>query len=162
MASKRKTSRRPRTGTGDAQSQPIQLVHQVWLAGLGAVARAQRGAPKLMEELISEGAQVQADTRDAASEALRGALSGVQDSLNERMGKVRAEAADAFENLEKVFRARVQGALTQLGVPSSGEVESLSRRVDMLNANISKLAKVRKPAAKARGRRNGSGHASPH
>ena len=163
MATKRKTSKRPSVDSGDTQSQLVHLMHQVWLAGLGAVSRAQRGAPKLLEELIAEGAHVQSDTKDAAEEALRGALSSVQESLNSRMGKVRSEAADAFENLEKIFRSRVHTALTQLGVPSAGEVESLSRRVDALNANIGKLAKKAKPAARARGgRRNGSQHASAH
>ena len=71
-------------------------------------------------------------------------MSGVQETLNARMGKVRGDAADAFENLEKIFRARVHSALTQLGVPSAGEVQSLSKRVDALNANIDKLARTRK------------------
>lgn len=163
MATKRKASKRARAVAGDTQSQLIHLMHQVWLAGLGAVSRAQRGAPKLLEELVAEGAHVQASTKGAAEDALRGALSSVQETLNSRMGKVRGEAADAFENLEKIFRARVHTALTQLGVPSAGEVESLSRRVDALNANISKLARTRKPAAGARGgRRNGSLRASAH
>jgi poly(hydroxyalkanoate) granule-associated protein len=162
MATNRKTSKRPAVESGDTQSQLVQLLHQVWLAGLGAVGRAQRGAPKLLEELIAEGAQVQADTRSSAEEALRGALRGAQDSLNARMGKVRGEAADAFENLEKVFRSRVHGALTQLGVPSAGEVEALSRRVDALNANIGKLARKAKPVPRARARRNGSHTVATH
>jgi outer membrane murein-binding lipoprotein Lpp len=66
------------------------------------------------------------------------------------MDKVRGDATDAFENLEKIFRSRVHSALTQLGVPSAGEVESLSKRVDVLNANIDKLARARKPAPQAR------------
>jgi len=151
MATKRKATKRPRIDAGDTQSQLVHLMHQVWLAGLGAVSRAQRGAPKLLEELIAEGAHLQAETKGAAQDALRSALSGVQESLNSRMGKVRGEAADAFENLEKIFRSRVHSALTQLGVPSAGEVESLSRRVDTLNANIGKLARARKPAAPVSG-----------
>ena len=144
MATKRKSPKRAAKGAADAQAQLLNVVHQVWLAGLGAASRAQHGAPKLLQELIAEGAQVQAQTKGAAEKALRGAMSDVQDALNERMGKVRGDAADAFENLEKIFRARVHSALTQLGVPSAGEVESLSKRVDALNANITKLAHARK------------------
>ena len=150
MATKRKSPKGARKGAGDTQTQLLNMLHQVWLAGLGAVSRAQHGAPKLLQELIAEGAQVHAQTKQAAEKALQGALSGVQATLNARMDKVRGDATDAFENLEKIFRARVHSALTQLGVPSAGEVESLSKRVDALNANIDKLARARKPAPRAR------------
>lgn len=70
---------------------------------------------------------------------------------SERVSKVRGQATDALDGLEKVFQTRVHRALTQLGVPSAEEVQSLSKRVDRLNANIDKLARGRKPGATARG-----------
>ena len=151
MAMKRKSRKLAAKGTSDTQAQLLNVVHQVWLAGLGAVSRAQQGAPKLLQELIAEGAKVQANTKGAAEKALRGAFTDVQAALNERMDKVRDTATDAFENLEKGFRTRVHSALTQLGVPSAGEVQSLSKRVDALNSNIVKLAHARraKPTARA-------------
>jgi poly(hydroxyalkanoate) granule-associated protein len=167
MAAKKKSPKHARTVEKiDTQTQLINMLHQVWLAGLGAVSRAQRGAPKLMEELVAEGAEVYADNKQAAEKALR----GVQESLNSRMSKVRDDATDAFENLEKIFRARVHSALTQLGVPSASEVESLSRRVDTLNANIDKLTRTRKAIPRTRkgtprvrtARKNGSSHTSAH
>ncbi len=148
-----------RGGAADTQAQLLGMLHQVWLAGLGAASRAQQGVPRLMEELVAEGARVQADTQAAAEKALRGAITGVQETLNSRMSKVRGDATDAFENLEKIFRARVNSALTQLGVPSAGEVQSLGKRVDALNAHIDKLARARKPVTRMRtARRNGSAH----
>lgn len=149
MATKRKSSKGARKSAGDTQTELLNMLHQVWLAGLGAVSRAQQGTPKLLQELIAEGAEVHAQTKQAAEKALQGALSGMQAGLNARMDKVRGDATDAFENLEKIFRARVHSALTQLGVPSAGEVESLSKRVDALNANIDKLARARKSAPRA-------------
>ncbi len=161
MATKKKSPRRARTSSSDTQAQMLNMMHQVWLAGLGAVSKAQHGAPKLLAELISEGAEMHASTKEAAEKALRGALSGVQDTLNARMNKVRGDATDAYESLEKIFRSRVHSALTQLGVPSAGEVESLSKRVDALNANIDKLARARKVVVRGRAaRRNGSAHST--
>ncbi len=160
MATKKKSAKHARKGSSDTQAQMLNMMHQVWLAGLGAVSKAQHGAPKLLEELIAEGAEMHATTKDAEI-ALRGALSGVQDSLNARMSKMRGDASDAYENLEKIFRSRVRGALTQLGVPSAGEVASLSKHVDALNANIDKLARTRKGAVRPRaGRKNGSAHST--
>jgi poly(hydroxyalkanoate) granule-associated protein len=163
MATKKKSTKRARKNSSDTQVELLNMLHQVWLAGLGAVAKAQRGTPKLLEELIAEGARMHADTKEAAEKALHGALSGMQDTLNARMSKARGDAADAFENLEKIFRSRVHSALTQLGVPSAGEVESLSKRVDALNANIDKLARARKGAARPRaGLKSGSAHSPAH
>lgn len=161
MATKKKSPRRARKSSSDTQAQMLNMMHQVWLAGLGAVSKAQHGAPKLLTELISEGAEMQASTREAAEKALRGAFSGVQETLNARMNKMRGDATDAYESLEKIFRSRVHSALTQLGVPSAGEVESLSKRVDALNANIDKLARARKVALRGRAvRKNGSAHST--
>jgi poly(hydroxyalkanoate) granule-associated protein len=150
MAKKAKSGKGARRGPVDTQARLLDVLHQVWLAGLGAVSKAQHGAPKMLDELIAEGARVHADTRDAAEQALRGAFGDVQSALNARISKVRGDASDAFENLEKIFRTRVHRALTQLGVPSADEVAALSKRVDALNANIGTLARTRRSGSKQR------------
>ncbi len=144
MAKKRASSKAASRPKASTQSQLLDVVHQVWLAGLGAASKAQHGAPKLLDELIREGARVHADTRGAAEKALRGALGEVQATLNARVKQVRGQASDAFESLEKIFQTRVHRALAQLGVPSAEEIKFLSRRVDALNANIDRLARVSK------------------
>ena len=167
MATRKKSRKAARAGNATSQARLLDMMHQIYLAGLGAVAKAQRGTPKLLDELISEGARIHADTRGAAEKALRGVLGEVQSTLNARVSQVKGRASDAFENLEKIFQTRVHRALTQLGVPSAEEIETLSQRVDSLNSNIEKLANARKPASKSKpvsrspahaGRR--TGHAS--
>lgn len=152
MATRRKSRRTARKGNGDGivQTQLFEIVSQIWLAGLGAVSKAQKGAPKLLQELVAEGARVQADTREAAEKALQGVMGEVQSTINERMSQVRGKATDAFENLEKVFQTRVHRALNQLGVPSADEVEALSKRVHALNLNIEKLAQTRPSTPRSR------------
>ena len=162
MAAKRKQRTRVDRAPSTAQERLLDTVHQIWLAGLGAVSKARNGAPQLLDDLVNEGARIHTQTRGAAEKALKGLLAGVQTTITERVGKVRGQATDALDGLEKVFQTRVHRALTQLGVPSAEEVESLSRRVDRLNANIEKLARGRKPGATVRGngRRKGQSHAS--
>ena len=150
MARKVKSRRSARGDGASAQERMLDTVHQIWLAGLGAAARAHRGAPELLSELIAEGARVHAETRGAAEKAVRGALGEVQQRINARVGQVRGQAADSLASLEKMFQTRVHRALTQLGVPSAEEVEALSKRVDSLNANIDRLARVRRPHARPR------------
>jgi len=158
MAAKKRSRKAARSADSSAQERLLGALHQVWLAGLGAVSKAQHGAPKVLEDLIKEGARFQSDTRGAAEEALRGLLGNVQTRFNAGVGQVRGQATDALENLEKIFQGRVHRALSQLGVPSSDEVEALSKRVDTLNRNIDKLAH-RKPAP-ARRRVNGARRAA--
>lgn len=144
MATRKKKSRKTAAnGSGRIPTQLLGIVSQIWLAGLGAVSKAQSGAPKLLQELIAEGARIHADTRDAAEKALQGVMADVQSTLDARMSQVRGKATDAFENLEKIFQTRVHRALNQLGVPSADEVEALSKRVHALNVNIEKLAHAR-------------------
>jgi len=150
---KKRISRKPPSTVATTQARMLDMLHQVWLAGLGAVARAQHGAPRLFQELQAEGARAYADTRAGAEQALRGVLGNVQATIDARVKQVRGRASDAFENLEQVFQTRVHRALKQLGVPSAAEVDSLSRRIDTLNANIDRLARRRGTSRPARGKR---------
>ena len=148
MASKRKSLPRKAAGaTATAQARVLDALHQVWLAGLGAASKAQRGAPQLFEELVSEGARVHTKTVGAANKAVRGMVGDVQSTVNARISEVRGRAADALDNLEKIFQTRVHRALTQLGVPSAEQLTTLSKRVDALNASIDKLTRARKSGA---------------
>ena len=161
MGASKHNSREPHAGKRQRRRQTQDTV-----VGYGPSSLARRtrrriegssGAPKLLEELIVEGARVHADTREAAEKVLRGVLGDVQSTLNEicRVSQVRrARLRDAFENLEKMFQTRVHRALNQIGVPSADEVEALSKRVDTLNANIEKLARGPKPARGCKRSRN--------
>ena len=149
MATKKRSRKAVRKTESSAQARMLGALHQVWLAGLGAVSKAQHGAPKVLEELIAEGARFQSDTRGAAEETLRGVLGGVKGRISAGVGQVRGQASDALENLEKIFQTRVHRTLAQLGVPSASEIEALSKRVDALNKSIDRLG-ARKPPAKRR------------
>lgn len=143
-----------------AQDQLLDTVHQVWLAGLGAVSRAQRGTPKLFNELVKEGARVHASAGKSADRAVRSVVTRAQGAIRGRVSSVRAKASDTIENLEKVFQTRVQRTLHQIGVPGSRDIEKLSARVDALNANIEKLARKRVTVARAgNGKRAAAAHA---
>lgn len=151
---RKKTARKARSG---AKVPELDSFNQIWLAGLGAVSKAQRGAPQLLQELVAEGSRVHAKTRGAAEKAVRGFVDNVRSTINSSVGTVRGQATDAFEGLEKIFQTRVHQALTQIGVPSAEDIAALSERVDALSANVEKLAQMRKPG---NGRRSASGRHS--
>jgi poly(hydroxyalkanoate) granule-associated protein len=148
MAMKRKSRKSARKTKSAAPQRVLDTMNQIWLAGLGAMAKAHQGAPQMLQDLAAEGARIQANTRGSAEKALGGLLNDFKATIDSGVSQVRGQAGDALDNLETIFQTRVRRALTQLGVPSSDDVASLSKRVDRLNANINKLA--RKPASARR------------
>jgi poly(hydroxyalkanoate) granule-associated protein len=118
----------------------LYSAHQIWLAGLGAMSRAQAGAPKVFEELMREGSKLQGGALDAAQKVVMQAFQGAQKSVNQRVDTVKEQASETWDNLEKIFQTRVQRAMHQLGMPTAEEITALSRRVHELAASVDKLA----------------------
>ncbi|MBX3611574.1 MAG: phasin family protein [Hydrogenophaga sp.] len=122
---------------------------QIWLAGLGAFAKAQEEGGKAFETLVKEGLSIQRKTQAVAEERISEATSRVSTMANE----IQSKAAGSWDKLESLFEERVAKALGKLGVPSARDVESLMDRIDALNAQVLKLGGVdtaaSKPARKA-------------
>jgi poly(hydroxyalkanoate) granule-associated protein len=109
---------------------------QIWLAGLGAFAKAQEEGGKVFDALVKEGESIQARTRKMT---------------DEKIAVVAGKAVGTWDRLEQVFEDRVARALGSLGVPSKKDIEKLSRRVVELTAVVQNLAEQKvasKPAAK--------------
>jgi len=109
---------------------------QIWLAGLGAFAKAQEEGGKVFDALVKEGESIQARTRKMT---------------DEKIAVVAGKAAGTWDRLEQVFEDRVARALGSLGVPSKKDIEKLSRRVVELTAVVQGLTEQKaaaKPAAK--------------
>ena len=120
----------------------LYSAQQIWQAGLGALARAQAGAPKIFDELIREGGKLQGGALDAAQKAVMHAFRGAQKTVNQRIDSVQAQAGETWDNLEKIFQTRVQRAMQQLGMPSAEELGALKRRVDELAASVDRLSRT--------------------
>jgi len=150
MAGKKKAKRAPAKARG-AMANVIETGHQVWLAGLGALARAQREGPKLFESLVEEGSEVEQRQRSNVRHLAQGAMKELRETLDSRTAAARGKANEALENLEQIFQSRVQKALQQLGMPTSHEITALSRKVNELNRSVQALtqAKPRAAAGKA-------------
>jgi poly(hydroxyalkanoate) granule-associated protein len=101
-----------------------ESAHNIWLAGLGAFAKAQEEGGKLFETLVKEGEIVQQRARKSA---------------DEKIAEVNATASGTWEKLEQVFEDRVARALRGLGVPTGQDVKELSARVSELTAVVEKL-----------------------
>jgi poly(hydroxyalkanoate) granule-associated protein len=155
MAAKKKG----KLGGAGSQGKEQDLLYsaqQIWQAGLGALAQAQAGAPKVFEDLMREGGKLQGGALDAAQKAVMQAFRGAQKTVNRRIDNVQAQAGETWDNLEKIFQVRVQRALHQLGVPSAAEFAALQRRVDALDAGVSRKGGAKRSSRPARRRSKSS------
>src|SRR5262245_38752960 len=138
-------------GSAAPKDEPNLLynAHQIWLAGLGALSRAQAGAPKIFDDLMREGSKLQGGALDAAQKVVMQAFQGAQHSVNRRVDTVKEQAGETWDHLEKIFQTRVQRALHQLGMPTAEEISALSRKVDALATSVDRLAAGAKRAGRA-------------
>lgn len=116
----------------DAQGKLLESAQQIWMAGLGAFARAQDQGSKLFDALIREGQTIESKTRHFAT----GRADGVRDKVENTVSNVKERAADTWDRLEKVFEDRVSRSLTRLGVPGREEMQALIDRVEALNRSV--------------------------
>ncbi len=117
-----------------------ESAQQIWLAGLGAFAKAQEEGGKVFDALVKEGESIQSKTRQMT---------------DERIAQAAGKAAGTWDRLEQVFEDRVARALGSLGVPSKQDIDRLSKRVVELSAAVQALTEgkagskgVTRPAAK--------------
>ncbi|MET0661108.1 MAG: phasin family protein [Steroidobacteraceae bacterium] len=139
----RKKSRRARALPKSQQLRVVDFGNQIWLAGLGALARTQKQGPKLFQSLVKEGRTVQSHTREATADAVTNAIDELRDTINSRSEAVRDKTTEAWDNVEKIFQSRVHKVLQQLGVPTAREISSLSRKVDELSRGVHELTRTR-------------------
>lgn len=125
-----------------------ESAQQIWLAGLGAFAKAQEEGGKVFEALVKEGLSIQRKTQAAAEEKISEATSkmaGMATGITAKATGITSMATGQWDKLENIFEDRVAKALNKLGVPSSKDVAALEARIDELTKSLQKLSA--KPAA---------------
>ena len=153
MAARKKTSkvestvRKARATAAKAPAHLIENVQQIWLAGMGAIARAQKEGPAAFQEAVADGFKLLTRSRSTAEQVIRDAFEAAQGTVESRLDSARDQANETWDNLEALFQSRVHKALQQLGVPSGDEIRLLTKRVAELNENVKALS-----ARQARGR----------
>ena len=96
----------------------------IWLAGLGAFAKAQEEGSKVFENLGKEGSHLQQTTQQA------------QAKMTEAAEKVGQMASGQMDKLETIFEERVAKALKSMGLPSAEDVAALQARVEQLEKQL--------------------------
>jgi poly(hydroxyalkanoate) granule-associated protein len=131
----RKSKARAKPGKPLADNQLAQAVTQsaqkIWLAGLGAFARARTEGDKLFDVLVEQGKTLRSRSGKAADQAMKTVRAQADATLSTAQGK--------WDKLEQVFEDRVSRSLTRLGVLTSKDVDELARQVADLNESVRAL-----------------------
>jgi len=126
----------PRTPSMDKAMPPAQ---HVWLAGLGAMAKAQEQGTKAIEALVNEGLAFQRKSQAQAQQRLQEAT----ERLSHMASDFGQQATGRVDKLEHLFEDRVAKALHRLGMPSLLDIQMLTDRVAQLENQLE--AQVRAP-----------------
>jgi poly(hydroxyalkanoate) granule-associated protein len=137
MVKKTQKSTTAEKNTGAQLSGTVkESAQQIWLAGLGAFAKAQEEGSKVFDSLVKEGMSIQRKTQAAAEEKISEATNRMATMATD----ISSKASGQWDKLENIFEDRVSKALNKLGVPSAKDIEVLIARIDELNRNVSKLS----------------------
>ncbi len=128
-----------------------EQLDNVFLAGLGAFANAQKMGSETFESLVKDGEKF----RKAASKKTEKLIDDVQDSVRD----MRDEAEDRAEGLldrvrdrsklnklQNAFDKRVADAMDRMNVPSKNDIDKINRKLNKILKSLEPKAK--KPAAK--------------
>ncbi len=108
--------------------------HKIWLAGLGALAKAEEEGTKVFHHLVEAGEEFEARGKKRFT-LVKGKVQEARDA-----------AGKEIEKLGDTFDDKVANAVQKLGVPSRDEIQRLTKRVEELTAKVDKI----KPAPRAR------------
>ena len=112
----------------DLQTEVKDSAHQIFLAGLGALALAEEEGSKLFKTLVKKGEGFEKRGKkqfDKVSKTVEGQVDSALD-----------QAEGAWGKIGRSFDERVAGALQRLGVPSRMEIQKLTKRVEQLTKKV--------------------------
>ncbi len=144
----KKTTSSKRNNQNDVSEQ----LEQAFLAGLGALANAQKAGSKAFDKLVEQGKSFSRQTTDKSEEligdvqsAIRSMASGAQSKASGLLEQMRE--TPQVEKIQGVFDARVADTLNRIGVASKQDIEALNDKLDRL---VDTYAKKKRAAQKKR------------
>lgn len=128
-----------------------QLEH-AFLAGLGALADAQKKGAKTFESLVRQGNEFRSKTTkktesliDDVQDAIRDMADDAQSKATGLLDQVRDRSK--LDKLQSAFDARVAGTMDRLHVPSKNDIEAINRKLDKILKLLGDVEKPAKPKA---------------
>jgi poly(hydroxyalkanoate) granule-associated protein len=128
------TTRKKTISVPPPNTTPPNAQH-IWLAGLGAMAKAQEQGSKAIEALVNEGLSFQRKSQAEAQLRLQEAT----ERLTHIASDFGHQATGRVDKLEHLFEDRVAKAMHRLGMPSPIDMQMLNDRVAQLEERLAAL-----------------------
>jgi poly(hydroxyalkanoate) granule-associated protein len=128
-----KTMAKKKKKTKELQDDIMDSAHKVWLAGLGAVAMAEKEGGKFFSGLIEKGKTLEDKSKDQVEKA-RGTVTGLM-----------TVAESYWETFGRTIDEQVTAVIHRIGVPTKEEIETLTSKVENLTVAVDKLRSKETP-----------------
>lgn len=115
---------------------------KIWLAGLGAYAKAGAEGVDYFKELVKAGEGVEKQGKKLVDQQVEAANTQF-DSVKSSVTGVKEKVEVQLDKIEKAFDNRVASALNRIGIPSRQDVEALSAKLDELSALLEHVARTK-------------------
>lgn len=119
---------------------------KIYLAGLGAYAKAGVEGAEYFRELVKSGEGLESKGKklvDDQVEAANSQFDSVKNTVNNNVSSVKGKVEVQIDKIEKAFDTRVAAALNRIGIPSKQDVETLSAKLDELSALLEHVARTK-------------------
>ncbi|WP_249678259.1 phasin family protein [Pseudomonas abieticivorans] len=117
---------------------------KIWLAGLGAYAKAGKESVSYIKDLIKTGETVEKDGKKLINKELKAANTQIDEAKSDiktELTSVKGKVELQLDKIESAFDTRVASALNRIGIPSKHDVETLSAKLDELTALLERVAR---------------------
>lgn len=146
MANRKKTSK------SKNQNDVSEQLEQAFLAGLGALANAQKVGSKAFDKLVEQGKSFSRQTTDKSEELIDDVQSAIRSMASDAQSKAsglleQMRETPQVEKIQGVFDARVADTLNRIGVASKQDIDALNDKLDRL---VDSYAKKKRTAQKKR------------
>ncbi len=145
-------AKRKKSSKSKDQNDVTEQLEQAFLAGLGALANAQKAGSKAFDKLVEQGKSFSRQTTDKSEQliddvqsAIRSMASGAQSKASGLLEQMRE--TPQVEKIQGVFDARVADTLNRIGVASKQDIDALNDKLDRL---VGTYAKKKRAAQKKR------------
>ena len=129
--------------SGTVLSDVKVYARKIWLAGLGAYAKAGQEGAEYFKELVKSGENVEQQGKKLINEQVEAANTQI-DSVKSNVSSVKGKVEVRLDKIEKAFDSRVSSALNRIGIPSKQDIEVLSAKLDELSALLEQVAQNKK------------------
>ncbi|WP_339081009.1 phasin family protein [Pseudomonas sp. TMP9] len=119
---------------------------KIWLAGLGAYAKAGQEGSEYFKDLVKSGEGVEKQGKKLVNQQVDAAnsqIDSVKSTVTTNVSSVKGKFEVQLDKIEKAFDNRVASALNRLGIPSKQDVEVLSAKLDQLSALLDHVARTK-------------------